>query len=109
MLGHAQTRLGLTEKLQIPASAIKVICPAMGGGFGSKLELSKPIPLFGIPKAFLLKLLVGFDAINDKWKGGFTLGFDKRLSDNLVAGQDVLDDVELRRETFRRQCLDFRR
>lgn len=31
----------LAEKLRLPASSIKVICPAMGGGFGSKLALSK--------------------------------------------------------------------
>lgn len=31
----------LAEKLQIPAASIRVISPAMGGGFGSKLELGK--------------------------------------------------------------------
>lgn len=31
----------LAEKLDLPASRVKVICPVMGGGFGCKLELSK--------------------------------------------------------------------
>lgn len=34
-------RDGLAEALGIPAAKVRVICPAMGGGFGSKLELSK--------------------------------------------------------------------